>query len=82
MPSASNQKHGYLAVVEQVEYEEKGGRCGDYRAGNCRSSARHCRRLRTLATRRVHNYIGAPRVTMPDAVAFRARTFWNAEFDT
>jgi len=29
MPSASNQKHGYLAAVEQVEYGEKGGRCGD-----------------------------------------------------
>ena len=24
MSSASNQKHGYLAVVEQVEYEERG----------------------------------------------------------
>jgi hypothetical protein len=29
MPSASNQKHGYLAVVGQVEYEEKGDDVGD-----------------------------------------------------
>ena len=31
MLSASNQKHGYLAVVVQVEYEERGtmwGLCG------------------------------------------------------
>lgn len=75
MSSASNQKHGYLAVVEQVEYEERGTMWGIARIKEPEIAA--LRKESDVITGDFglsqrdewHNYVGAPRVTMSDAVA-------------